>query len=460
MLEQVSASFSDPQGSLFEDQSYYVRKIHTDVDFYEDILKNSVVVKNLIQKKFLVDTQFNQNYQGLNQVLLHEKITPINYCSEWSFSMLKDAALRTLHIGHELLDEGMEIQDCHSWNIVFNGTNPVLVDFTSIVKSNPKYLFYPFVQFQSFFLRPLLLKEMEQHEIVTHSLKDFIGGLNLDTFNRYYPSTKGFFKHPFVVMGTKFELMVQRYLDSRHELKRKLIQKISNPTHKFSNEQKKSFIKKQISQIESLKTPNLSVWTDYYKNQDQEEHVSYQAKISQIEKILTRTKFESGLDIGCNTGRFSYLLAKYAKKVIAIDSSQDCIETVYDKAKKDFPNITPMVVDFSKPTAALGINEDTFTAFHSRVSADVVLFLGVMHHIHIKERQPFAQIIKSLARLTKQTLIYEFVAEDDINNLLISGGRPVHYSEESILNELKNYFSVEILPSDRTTRKMFICTKL
>ena len=47
--------------------------------------------------------------------------------------MLRDAALLTLDLNIALLDYDCMLQDAYPWNVLFDSSQPVFVDFTSIV---------------------------------------------------------------------------------------------------------------------------------------------------------------------------------------------------------------------------------------------------------------------------------------------------------------------------------------
>ena len=52
--------------------------------------------------------------------------------------MMKDAAKLILKLKMTLWEYGYELKDCHQFNVLFDGSRPVYVDFGSIVKRNPE----------------------------------------------------------------------------------------------------------------------------------------------------------------------------------------------------------------------------------------------------------------------------------------------------------------------------------
>src|SRR5690606_15359154 len=68
---------------------------------------------------------------GFELVLRHERIPFISHPYEWTFSMLRDAALLHLEILLAALAEGMTTKDGTAYNIQWRGTVPTFIDVGS-----------------------------------------------------------------------------------------------------------------------------------------------------------------------------------------------------------------------------------------------------------------------------------------------------------------------------------------
>jgi hypothetical protein len=146
--------------------------------------------------------------------------------------------------------------------------------------------------------------------------------------------------------------------------------------------------------------------------------------------------------------------------VVALDSSEACIERVYAEAKKGSHAITPLVVDLCAPTPPAGWMAKQYPGLIERVRSELVLCLGLMHHLHIAGRQSFPRIADLMAALSARHLVFEFVAVDDANNELIGRGRDIHYTLDEVRAALAAHFPrIEIRDSDRPTRRLLICEK-
>ena len=91
----------------------------------------------LIKKNLIPDTKVvPYELPGYSLILQHEKIKNVSYNYEWSFSMLKDAALMELDVLEILTKYNYTSKDAHLFNVLFKDNRPVWVDITSLIRSN------------------------------------------------------------------------------------------------------------------------------------------------------------------------------------------------------------------------------------------------------------------------------------------------------------------------------------
>jgi len=85
-------------------------------------------------------------------VLRHERIPFVSYPYEWSFGMLRDAALLQLDLLLAALDEGMTLKDASAYNVQWRGAKPVFVDVASFERRPPGEPWIGYRQFCQLFL--------------------------------------------------------------------------------------------------------------------------------------------------------------------------------------------------------------------------------------------------------------------------------------------------------------------
>ena len=91
-------------------------------------------------------------------MLEHEKLPFVSYPYEWSFEMLRDAALLQLDLVLAGLDEGIGLKDASAYNVQWKGASPVFVDVASFYKRAEGEPWVGYRQFCQMFLYPLLLQ--------------------------------------------------------------------------------------------------------------------------------------------------------------------------------------------------------------------------------------------------------------------------------------------------------------
>ena len=91
-------------------------------------------------------------------MLEHEKLPFVSYPYEWSFEMLRDAALLQLDLVIAALDEGIGLKDASAYNLQWKGAAPVFVDVASFYKRSDGEPWVGYRQFCQMFLYPLLVQ--------------------------------------------------------------------------------------------------------------------------------------------------------------------------------------------------------------------------------------------------------------------------------------------------------------
>ena len=139
----------DPTGHIYEQDGSIFRSIAPEfIPFVKSLLDNKQV-QGMIGHEF-VETTISQEDSSSNSLTLkHKNILPVNYPYEWTSSMLRDAAQLTLDICMRLLDEGFILKDATPWNVIFEASNPVFVDFTSIMPVDKDLLWVALDQYST-----------------------------------------------------------------------------------------------------------------------------------------------------------------------------------------------------------------------------------------------------------------------------------------------------------------------
>ena len=197
-------------------------------------------------------------------------------------------------------------------------------------------------------------------------------------------------------------------------------------------------------------------------NLDFKDTIDKTSKHQQIHSILKEQQPQTLLDIGCNTGLYSFIAESLGIEVLGLDTDEMAADRMYSAAKAHGRNVTTGCVDFVTPLRAVEyLHRPRVRPLHERVEADAVLCLAVVHHLVFKRKQlSFPDIVGILGGVARRLLIVEFVPPNDKH--IESWIRPEHswYTLDGFVSELrKSFSSVDVLDSFPSPRKLLVCHK-
>jgi SAM-dependent methyltransferase len=310
-------------------------------------------------------------------------------------------------------------------------------------------------QFEAFFLRPLMLSAERKGAAARALLLDNIDGITRGQFLRLL-SLSGKLRHPALLFQGVLENALQGSDVPRKERIRRFAER---SLVEITPSLRRRFLNRQRQRIAALRFGDGSdSWSNYYA--DIPAAVDRGTKLDTVTGLLHRMAPQSVLDLGCNTGVFSVRAAETGARVFAVDANEACVERLYEVAHRRSLPITPIVANVLCPTPAFGFLARQYPTLWRRVAADVVLCLGLMHHLHVSGRQSFDRIADLLHTVARKHVIFEFIGRDDANIGHLPAGRPIDYDLDTVLTSLGSRFShIERLPSDRSTRMLLVCAK-
>ena len=132
------ASYRDPSGFMFEKDGILYRQVNGVFKEHYDLFIQSGCYKFLTGKDRLISHQtINENLSGVPGgyiTLKPEKIDFVSYPYEWSFDMLKDAALLTLQLVKDAISFGLILKDATPFNIQWHKGKLIFIDTLSFEK--------------------------------------------------------------------------------------------------------------------------------------------------------------------------------------------------------------------------------------------------------------------------------------------------------------------------------------
>ena len=383
---------------------------------------------------------------GVAGVLEHVRIPFISYPYEWSFAMLRDAALLHLRLLAESIRAGLILKDASPYNVQFAGKRPVFIDIGSFAEHAPGEPWLAYRQFCELMLFPLLLQAYRGVDFQP-ILRGALEGISPRQFVQWLRwrdlFRPGVFTHGW--LQAKLEQHTQGLSTSTvRELK----------TSGF----KTSFIEQLLLKLTRLVErldwrPPRTQWTDY---DDSLPHVAEdrQAKSEFVRKVCDTRPCDLVWDLGCNDGRYSMIARKRAATVVAMDGDHACVDRLYRLA--DSPNVLPLCVDLANPSPAMGWRGRERKRIEDRGQPQLILCLGLIHHLVISANIPLAEVIDWLASFGAEVILEFPSKKDRMVQALLRNKRDQYddYSQASLEAQLRRHFDIDLcesLPSGERT---------
>ncbi|HET9346166.1 MAG TPA: hypothetical protein VFO05_10715 [Candidatus Limnocylindrales bacterium] len=338
-------------------------------------------------------------------VIQPEPIPTISYPYEWSFGMLKDAALMTLEAQAIASERGYTLRDATAFNVQFHRGRPILIDTLSFERAEQGAPWIAYRQFCEHFLAPLALMGLRDVRLGV-LLRDHVDGIPLDLAARLLPGR------------TRWNLGLGAHIHAHARAQRRY----AGAGTDAAAATKKATVSplRQQALLDSLRRtvakldwkPEGTEWADYA------EHTSYgdagtAAKDELVRRFLADAGGEVVWDLGANTGRYSRIAASLGRDVVAWDIDPAAVERNYRQVKADSEErILPLVLDLANPSPGVGWADEERRSVLDRANADVALALALVHHLAIGRNVPLDRISEFFARLAPN-LIVEFVPKDD-----------------------------------------------
>jgi SAM-dependent methyltransferase len=416
----------DDNGEVFDRDTLVYRKIS---DGYKPRVSelHRLYRENALVSKGIVETTLREDGD-----LEHRRLV-ISYPFEWPANMYKDAVLFHLGLFAQLDEAGLTLKDALPNNVLFEHTSPVFVDFLSLVPRDRLkeaawldaggYADARFAVVEKMLLPYLLLPLLFFARCDFRTARELLStrSCNCDGAPPSWrellrpPAGRGLWRRYLRALSAGAAIVPARQGGSA-----------KSPAH-F-----RALIDRLVRVVADLDvTPPRSGYSFYYDEKREAlslaDTAAFLPKQKTVHDILRARAPGSVLDIGANTGWYSVLAAGLGASVIALEDDESCIDILYARAKRERLRILPLKGSFAGLTTEIhgakalerdyaerGVGRNAlYRAGVDRLAADLVLVLGLFHHLVLGEGRPIEGVLEILARLTRRTLVLEFIALDD-----------------------------------------------
>jgi SAM-dependent methyltransferase len=337
-------------------------------------------------------------------VLEHERVPFVSYPYEWTFEMLRDAAVLHLELLASALEDGLTMKDGYSFNVQWRGSAPEFIDIGSFEQSAGG----PWVGYRQFcqsFLYPLML---EAHLGVPFQpyLRGRLEGIEPTEMRRIFGGRRRFKKGVF--RNVYLHSVAESRVSQGSEKTRADLGKAG-----FGTELQKAVVRKLLKLVRGLHSKRAdSAWQRYretcsYSDDDRA------AKERFLTDVLASRSTQLAFDLGANDGVYARLVAERGAYVVAVDADDMTVEALYRSLRADkIGNVLPLVMNLVDPSPARGWRNEERKAFGDRGTPDLVLALALVHHLALAANVPLPEVVSWL-RTLGGSLVVEFVEPHD-----------------------------------------------
>jgi ribosomal protein L11 methylase PrmA len=402
-------SFRDPSGHVFSSGDRIFRAVSDEAYRNFQLLKSSGAYDDLRSRKWIIAAEeADVDHSGENgrRVLEHPKLPFVSYPYEWPFSLLKRAALLHLEMHLRALDFDFTLSDASAYNVQFLGVSPIFIDTLSFIPYREGDYWAGQRQFVEQFINPLLLRSLlgispnawyrgTLEGVPTEEIVHLIG-----RFKRWFA--------PNVLTNITLPALFQRKARRTPDLPPGKPKPLPKAGLLF-------MLRRLHSWISRLQPKNIgpTEWQEYGAHNDSYAGDEEGKKREFIARFSLAAAPSCAWDMGCNTGGYSeILLQNNAKSVIGFDFDLNALDTAVARSSSRHLQFLPLFADAANPSPEQGWAEVERFGLRSRINADAIVALAIVHHLAIGKNIPLPSVLDWLVGLAPRGVI-EFVPKTD-----------------------------------------------
>lgn len=409
VVERDPGSFRDPESSVFHHEGRVLRGLSAEAgSHWRRVRAAQFMAQMTAEGKIVATEQVHRDElasvpRSWPVVLEHDAVPFVSYPFEWTFAMLRDAAILHLEVLLQALADDITTKDGTAYNVQWWGSRPAFIDISSFVPAAAgPWLGYR--QFCETFLNPLFLQAYQGVDFQPW-LRGHLEGIPLGEMRRLLPVRDllrpGPLRH--VVLHSLLENATKTSAGAT---------KAALEEAGFGRDVTRATVRSLLRLVERLSwTPRRSQWAAYgdtspYSDEDRGRKADF------VERSMRRDP-RLVLDLGCNDGTYSRIAARRADHVVAVDRDHATVDALYRAlASERNTRILPLVIDVANPTPPLGWRGTERRGFHDRARPDLVLCLALVHHLAIGASIPLSDVVDWL-RSFEAPVVVEFAPPSD-----------------------------------------------
>lgn len=362
---------------------------------------------------------------------------------EWSDLQLFQAAELTLRLQREAVEAGYDLKDASAWNVLFDGGRPVFCDLLSFEPLTRKR-WWAAGQFARHFLLPLLLSARRGlpaykafqawRDGVPHDVARRMMGASR-FLTRYWPLMAEGGGAPATAEVSANEAKSSVDLEAIRRFRAGLDPSLG-------------WMLRGVDPRRRL--PDPSTWGDYVSERGHYTDADLAAKRERVAGWARSLAPTRALDLGCNSGEFSRLVAasSVSTEVIGVDLDHGAISRAVAQGG-DRLNFLVAPLDDLRGGYGWSGQEHAGLAQRLRGHADLTLMLALTHHLTIGASIPLPAVAAFAAAMTRRWLVVELIAPQDVQIALMQSQRDRSDAFPNVDEQLRIFQSAGLVARER-----------
>jgi 2-polyprenyl-3-methyl-5-hydroxy-6-metoxy-1,4-benzoquinol methylase len=410
-IQFSSLSFMD-DGRVFRSSGKLYRAIPAEHCEAVNRLFTSGLIDALVKEDLFVPSWItDRTINGFELVVEHQIVDVVSYPREWSFSMLKDAALLVLKVNEVANEFGYQTKDCHGYNVLFAGEKPVYIDLGSFIPFRAKKVtLLSLDEFLRSYYYPIKIWASVGEIWGKKAVPRPTLMLETDDYLRCrWPLFRWAIANSAGKLVSKICQVTSRTDEQFYETKRR------HPSWKGYLAERGRSLGMSFASIQRLRRnvqktrrkASRTLWSGYHDSFTQQDgEIALTPRFQHIAEILISLNISSVLEIAGNQGVLSRALKRMnpGLRVTCTDADEVAIDKGYCASKRD----------------GLGINWSVLNPFFSelatveecpsrRFKADAVVALALSHHLVLTRGLRLEWALDLLAQYSRNYLLIEFM---------------------------------------------------
>ena len=362
---------------------------------WSTVANTEFISRSIAEGKVIATTAIDQRPDG-SSFVTHPLVPFVSYPYEWTFHMLKDAALLQLDLLAAGLGDGVTIKDATPFNIQFIEGRPIFIDIGSFEPYKDGEPWIGYRQFTRQFLFPLMMRAWAGIPFQPF-LRSNLDGPTAAEMVALLPKEKRL--RPSVAIHVGLQAKMEDRM--RGEAVRDDLKSAG-----FSKDLILANVAKLRKLVSGLEWDGADTWSDYVSCAHVERDRTSKAKF--LEEALAVRQPARVADLGANDGFFSEIAARTGATAVAVDGDEPILDRLYRSGS----TVSPVVADLTNPSPSQGWAGVERSSLLDRLQPDLVIAYGLIHHLIYSASIPPRLVLDWLA-LFKCAVLVEFVSEED-----------------------------------------------